>query len=95
MNYTGHSGSVNSITFHPDSTSYNTDQLTVLTASGDKTAHIWKTVPQARNFSFKFKKKQNLDVTAGIIGSSEDDVDTASVKGEVENEGNRDNLEKY
>uniref|UniRef100_A0A914CYR5 WD repeat-containing protein 37 n=1 Tax=Acrobeloides nanus TaxID=290746 RepID=A0A914CYR5_9BILA len=73
LNYTGHSGSVNSITFHPDSTNYNTDQLTVLTASGDKTAHIWKTVPQAH-------------VTAGIIGSSEDDVDTTSVKGEVENE---------
>ena len=35
LQYTGHSGSVNSIRFHP------TQEL-VLTASGDQTAHIWR-----------------------------------------------------
>lgn len=35
MQYTGHSGSVNSICFHP-----NKDLL--LTASGDQTVHIWQ-----------------------------------------------------
>ncbi|XP_064613424.1 WD repeat-containing protein 37-like [Liolophura sinensis] len=35
LQYLGHSGSVNSIRFHPS-------QDLVVTASGDKTAHIWK-----------------------------------------------------
>ncbi|CAH1241171.1 WDR37 [Branchiostoma lanceolatum] len=35
LNYIGHSGSVNSIRFHPN------DQL-ALTASGDHTAHVWR-----------------------------------------------------
>ena len=43
-NYTGHGGSVNSISIWPESIkSYGTNsQLTVLTASGDRTAHIWR-----------------------------------------------------
>lgn len=35
LNYTGHAGSVNSISFHPS-------QDIALTASGDGTAHVWK-----------------------------------------------------
>lgn len=37
LRYQGHTGSVNSIKFHP------TKDL-VLTASGDQTAHIWQAV---------------------------------------------------
>ena len=36
--YTGHTGSVNAIAFHPT-------QDLVLTASGDASAHIWKAAP--------------------------------------------------
>ena len=36
--YTGHTGSVNGISFHPT-------QDLVLTASGDGSAHIWKASP--------------------------------------------------
>ncbi|KAH7716959.1 WD-repeat protein 37 [Aphelenchoides avenae] len=45
LSYTGHSGSVNSIAIHPECSS--TDQITVLTAGGDRTAHVWKTVLQS------------------------------------------------
>uniref|UniRef100_A0A0N4ZNB7 WD repeat-containing protein 37 n=1 Tax=Parastrongyloides trichosuri TaxID=131310 RepID=A0A0N4ZNB7_PARTI len=39
--YTGHNGSVNSIRFN-ENYSLNNDYITVLTSSGDKSAHIWK-----------------------------------------------------
>lgn len=37
LQYTAHSGSVNSVKFHPT-------QDLILTASGDHTAHIWQAV---------------------------------------------------
>ncbi|VDO98704.1 unnamed protein product [Soboliphyme baturini] len=39
--YVGHSGSVNCCRFHPSL--YNNTELLVVTASGDQSAHIWKT----------------------------------------------------
>lgn len=40
LSYTGHSGSVNSVAIYPEN---NADELIVLTASGDRSAHLWKT----------------------------------------------------
>ncbi|VDM72912.1 unnamed protein product [Strongylus vulgaris] len=39
--YTGHSGSVNCVAFAPQSENLTAD-VTVATASGDESAHIWK-----------------------------------------------------
>lgn len=65
LNYTGHNGSVNSITL---STDKNTDEILVLTASGDKTAHLWKS--------------SHLTSGSQPNASSEDDLDATSDKGE-------------
>ncbi|PIO65179.1 WD domain, G-beta repeat protein [Teladorsagia circumcincta] len=40
--YTGHSGSVNCVAFAPMPESQSGGELTVATASGDESAHIWK-----------------------------------------------------
>lgn len=37
--YAGHTGSVNGVAFAPSATD---TELTLATASGDRTAHIWK-----------------------------------------------------
>ena len=39
LSYTGHAGSVNSVAIYPET---NTDEILVLTASGDQSAHLWK-----------------------------------------------------
>lgn len=41
VNYVGHTGSVNFVSIRNTSDSF--DQLTVLTTSGDRQSHIWKT----------------------------------------------------
>ena len=45
MQYTGHTGSVNSLRFHP------TKEL-VLTASGDGSVHIWQVSQETYEFQF-------------------------------------------
>lgn len=65
LNYTGHNGSVNSIALSSDKT---TDEILVLTASGDKTVHLWKS--------------SHLTSGSQPNASSEDDLDATSEKGE-------------
>ena len=48
MQYTGHTGSVNSLRFHP------TKEL-VLTASGDGSVHIWQVSQETNEFQFNIK----------------------------------------
>ncbi|OQR72621.1 WD repeat-containing protein 37-like, partial [Tropilaelaps mercedesae] len=60
LQYSGHSGSVNSVRFHPS-------QQLVLTASGDKTAHIWRANPLASVAVFELQPKGQ---------SSEDEIDS-------------------
>lgn len=66
LQYIGHSGSVNSISFNPTST--DSDDLMVVTASGDQSAHMWKasvSLPPAMNQA---------------IPSSEDELEPMSEK---------------
>lgn len=83
LQYTGHTGSVNSISFNPKSATLS--DLLVVTASGDQSAHVWK----AHNLV--------AGLTMGPGGpqggqqqphhhSSEDELDPLSEKEEVEEE---------
>uniref|UniRef100_A0A7E4VJQ7 WD repeat-containing protein 37 n=1 Tax=Panagrellus redivivus TaxID=6233 RepID=A0A7E4VJQ7_PANRE len=63
LNYTGHCGSVNSVALYPDKTN---DEVLCLTASGDRTVHLWKS--------------SHLSNTVQPMASSEDDLDAASDK---------------
>jgi len=59
VNYSGHSGSVNSISPHPDS---NSKLLTMLTTSGDKTAHIFKVHVDELSNSFIERSKDGEEL---------------------------------
>uniref|UniRef100_A0A6A7G6U5 WD repeat-containing protein 37-like n=3 Tax=Hirondellea gigas TaxID=1518452 RepID=A0A6A7G6U5_9CRUS len=61
LQYTGHSGSVNSVRFHP------TREL-VLTASGDYTAHIWQAAVSHENLKVQSSEDE-------VDGSGEDEDD--------------------
>jgi WD40 repeat protein len=67
LSYTGHGGSVNSVAIYPEN---NADELIVLTASGDRSAHLWKT--------------NHLSTGIPPAASSEDDLDVASDKEETD-----------
>lgn len=74
----GHTGSVNGISFNPNSTNLN--DLLVVTASGDQTAHIWKAnlvLPLTSVASFK----SAAPVTAHH--SSEDELEPLSEREET------------
>lgn len=61
--YTGHNGAVNSVALKPDLST--NDQFFALSASGDRTVHLWRTAA----------------VNDGIVpNSSEDDLDAVSEK---------------
>ncbi|CAD5220703.1 unnamed protein product [Bursaphelenchus xylophilus] len=62
--YDGHNGAVNSISLMPDIST--NDQFFVLTASGDRTVHLWKT--------------SSLNESSQPNNSSEDDLDATSEK---------------
>ncbi|KAI6187701.1 WD repeat-containing protein 37 [Aphelenchoides besseyi] len=63
LHYTGHNGAVNSIALRPDSST--NDQFFALTASGDRSVHLWR---------------GSLDSNTGVANSSEDDLDATSEK---------------
>ncbi len=65
LQYLGHCGSVNSISFSP-LTSDVTD-LMVVTASGDQSAHIWKASVSLPS-----------SATVAVLPSSEDELDPSS-----------------
>uniref|UniRef100_A0A914W5L7 Uncharacterized protein n=1 Tax=Plectus sambesii TaxID=2011161 RepID=A0A914W5L7_9BILA len=71
LQYVGHSGSVNSVSFSPTST--DAADLMVVTASGDQSAHVWKasvSLPSA--------------ISHQPLPSSEDELEPMSEKEDVE-----------
>lgn len=89
LQYTGHIGSVNSLSFNPNSTNLN--DLIVVTSSGDQSAHIWKAnlvLPPTSTSSFK-------STTAPVVAahhSSEDELDPLSEREDPNAEGLFDDL---
>ncbi|TRY63143.1 hypothetical protein TCAL_00346 [Tigriopus californicus] len=70
LNYTGHAGSVNSISFHPS-------QDIALTASGDGTAHVWK-ASAVPDFTPSGAGGFGLSSEESAADSSEDDRRTSN-----------------
>ncbi|KAK3853554.1 hypothetical protein Pcinc_039913 [Petrolisthes cinctipes] len=71
LQYTGHSGSVNSVKFHPT-------QDLILSASGDHTAHIW----QAAITPDQLRVHSSEDEVDGSDREDDDDVGLAGGRGE-------------
>ncbi|CAD5214686.1 unnamed protein product [Bursaphelenchus okinawaensis] len=70
--YDGHNGAVNSISLMPD-TSTN-DQFFVLTASGDRTIHLWKTASLSEaNVPPNNSSEDDLDATSEKLNENEEE----------------------
>lgn len=77
-NYSGHSGSVNSISIHPNdflgySGAYDSN-LTLLTCSGDRTAHIWRI-----NLEQIMEKRKDKMVAIGGQPQTDDELPVQQV----------------
>lgn len=77
ITYTGHTGSVNSISFSPQKS--GDSQLVVLTASGDRTAHIFST-----NLEDLMSEKSKIDTRKGSASESVDRDDVPRPTHQIE-----------
>uniref|UniRef100_A0A158QL70 WD repeat-containing protein 37 n=1 Tax=Haemonchus placei TaxID=6290 RepID=A0A158QL70_HAEPC len=78
--YTGHSGSVNCVAFAPSPESQSGGELTVATASGDESAHIWRvTIGQHAVLSSDDEEDEKAPVDSG--GGDGDTAQSSNVEG--------------